>query len=253
MNEPTFSHKSTVEEIRERFDHDVERFSNLDTGQSAAMDSPLHLELLSAAAHGVNPTAEHVLDLGCGAGNYTLKLLSRFGAECPSHVTLVDLSQPMLDRAVERLAEAYPHVSVNAVQADVREFDFGVMRFDIVMAAQCLHHLRQAAEWQAVFTAVFRGLRPGGSFWVADSLSYHRPEVAAIIRQRWSDYLEDFKGADYRDHVLEYVEKEDSPRPLGWQLEQLRAVGFVDLDVLHVNGRFGSFGGRKPESGADRL
>lgn len=28
--------KSTVEQIRERFDHDVERFSNLETGQSAA-------------------------------------------------------------------------------------------------------------------------------------------------------------------------------------------------------------------------
>jgi hypothetical protein len=30
--------KSTVEEIRRRFDADVERFSNLDTGQSATVD-----------------------------------------------------------------------------------------------------------------------------------------------------------------------------------------------------------------------
>jgi tRNA (cmo5U34)-methyltransferase len=29
--------KSTVEEIRARFDHDVERFSNLETGQAATI------------------------------------------------------------------------------------------------------------------------------------------------------------------------------------------------------------------------
>src|SRR5262249_6939545 len=36
--------KSTVEQIRVRFDNDVERFSNLDTGQSATIDAPLVLE-----------------------------------------------------------------------------------------------------------------------------------------------------------------------------------------------------------------
>jgi hypothetical protein len=37
--------KSTIEEIRERFDHDVERSSNLETGQQATMDAPLVLDL----------------------------------------------------------------------------------------------------------------------------------------------------------------------------------------------------------------
>jgi tRNA (cmo5U34)-methyltransferase len=33
--------KSSVDEIRRRFDADVERFSNLDTGQSSTVDAPL--------------------------------------------------------------------------------------------------------------------------------------------------------------------------------------------------------------------
>ena len=37
--------KSTVDEIRERFDNDVERFSDLEQGQVASIDSPLHLDL----------------------------------------------------------------------------------------------------------------------------------------------------------------------------------------------------------------
>jgi tRNA (cmo5U34)-methyltransferase len=39
--------KSTVGEIRGRFDHEIERFSNLETGQSATMDAALVLELIA--------------------------------------------------------------------------------------------------------------------------------------------------------------------------------------------------------------
>jgi len=241
-----FDQKSTVDEIRARFDRDVERFSNLETGQSAAMDSPLHLELLAEAAHGVTPHAEHLLDLGCGAGNYTLKLLSLFKRRPPSQVTLVDLSQPMLDRATLRVEEAYPGVRVCAVQADVRDVDYGESRFDIAVAAQCLHHLRGEPEWAAVFAGIYGGLRSGGSFWVADSLEYHAAPVRQMMLRRWADYLDTLGGPDYRSKVLAYVAKEDSPRPLAWQLEKLVQTGFVELEVLHVNGRFGSFGGVKP-------
>jgi tRNA (cmo5U34)-methyltransferase len=37
--------KSSTDEIKARFDNDVERFSNLDTGQTATIDAPLAMEL----------------------------------------------------------------------------------------------------------------------------------------------------------------------------------------------------------------
>src|SRR3954469_6594358 len=48
--------KSTPDQIRQRFDNDVERFSNLQTGQSAQIDSPLILDLISSCAAATNPT-----------------------------------------------------------------------------------------------------------------------------------------------------------------------------------------------------
>ena len=69
--------KSSVEEIRKRFDAEVERFSNLETGQAATVDSPLAMTLIAEVAAAVTPKAAGVLDIGCGAGNYTLKLLER--------------------------------------------------------------------------------------------------------------------------------------------------------------------------------
>jgi predicted dinucleotide-binding enzyme len=41
--------KSTIEEIRERFDHDVERFSNLDTGQVSTVDAKRTLEIIAVS------------------------------------------------------------------------------------------------------------------------------------------------------------------------------------------------------------
>src|ERR1700743_3133663 len=109
--------KATVAEIRARFDADVERFSNLETGQSATIDAPLSLSLIAASASRVTPRATSLLDVGCGAGNYSLKMLEQL----PNlDVTLVDLSRPMLDRAVERVSRATSG-KVTALQGDVRE------------------------------------------------------------------------------------------------------------------------------------
>ena len=59
--------KSSVEKIRERFDNDVERFSNLETGQTATMDAALCLDLITQAAAAVTPVGKELLDIGCGA------------------------------------------------------------------------------------------------------------------------------------------------------------------------------------------
>ena len=94
--------KSSIEEIRERFDNDVERFSNLDTGQLTTIDAKISLELITEAAKRIAPNATQLLDIGCGAGNYSLKMLSKLpNLEC----TLVDLSGPMLDRAFESVSK----------------------------------------------------------------------------------------------------------------------------------------------------
>ncbi len=237
-------HKSTVEEIRARFDADVERFSNLETGQSATPDAPLVMDLVTSVAAAAAPPpvpgrAHAVLDIGCGAGNYTLKLMQKLPGVA---ATLLDLSQPMLTRAAQRITAAGGPAPV-CWQGDVREVDLGRQAFDIVLAAQTLHHLRDEAEWRDVFTRIHAALRPGGGFWLADSIAPQLPAVEAIQRKRWGDYLVSFKGEAYRDHVFAYVEQEDSPRPLMFQLDLMRAVGFAQVEVLHLNMRFAAFGG----------
>ena len=237
--------KSTVPEIRERFDADVERFSNLETGQSATVDAPLAMALVARAAAAATPRARHVLDVGCGAGNYSLKLLQHL----PNlDVTLIDLSQPMLERAAERVGRATSG-HITTIQGDIRELRLADGEFDVILAAAVLHHLRVDAEWRDVFAAFYRALRPGGSLWVFDLVESSIPAVQGLMREQYGEYLTRLKDDAYRDQVFAYVEKEDTPRPLVFQLDLLRAVGFAQVDVLHKNVCFAAFGAVKERSG----
>ena len=233
--------KSSIAEIRQRFDSDVERFSNLETGQTSTVDAPLALELIAEIAAACTPGAERVLDIGCGAGNFTLRLLNRRVLE---EVWLVDLSRPMLDRAVERIG-ALSRAKTRSIQADIRELDLEAEHFDIVLAGAVLHHLRTENEWELVFSKIYHSLNPGGSFWIFDLVAGSNPAVEQCMRRRYGSYLSVLKDDAYRDHVFAYIEQEDTPRSLLFQIDLLRSVGFRSVEILHKNSCFAAFGGLK--------
>lgn len=190
--------KSTVEDIRTRFDHDVARFSNLETGQSATIDAPLVMDLIAQAAAATNPDARHLLDVGCGAGNYALKLLQVL----PNlDVDLLDLSRPMLDRAIQRV-KAIASGQVVAIQGDIREVPLALGCYDVIVAAATLHHLREDAEWARVFAKLYQALKPGGSLWISDMVVHSGVSVEKVMWHRYGAYLTALKDEAYR--LLKY-------------------------------------------------
>ena len=233
--------KSSVAEIRARFDNDVERFANLETGQSATVDAPLVLELIARCAAAANPQATSLLDIGCGAGNYSLKLL----AQLPDmNVTLVDLSRPMLDRAVQRVTSA-TRGQVEAVQGDIRDVELGVGKYEVMVAAAVFHHLRTDDEWAMVFRKCHAALKPGGSLWISDLISHDWPTVQTVMWAKYGEYLTAFKGETYRETVFNYIAAEDTPRSLLFQTDLLRQVGFRHVEILHKTSCFATFGAVK--------
>jgi tRNA (cmo5U34)-methyltransferase len=69
--------------------------------------------------------------------------------------------------------------------------------------------------------------------------------VQTILWERYGEYLAAFKGEQYREHVFAYIDREDSPRPVLFQCELLRAAGFRKIDILHKNACFAAFGACK--------
>lgn len=233
--------KSTIEEIRERFDNDVERFSNLHTGQVSTIDATISLELITEGAKRIIPNAENLLDIGCGAGNYTLRMLEKLpNLNC----TLVDLSRPMLYRAFERVS-AQTDKPVTILQGDIREVALPQNHFDIILAGAVLHHLRDDKDWKTTFQKLYNILKPGGCLMISDLVTQETEVMTAYTWQRYGDYLESIDGAGYRQKVLDYVAKEDSPRSMTYQLQLMKEIGFHHMEILHKNMCFGAFGGIK--------
>ena len=233
--------KSTVKEIKERFDNDVERFSNLDTGQVATIDAKISLELLTETSKRITPNAKNLLDIGCGAGNYSLNMLTKIA---DLNCTLVDLSEPMLDKAKERVS-AKTNNKVEIIQGDIREVGLKENSFDIILTGAVLHHLRDDSDWETTFDKLYSVLKPGGCLMISDLITQETNAVNEYTWERYGDYLESIDGKEYRKKVLDYVEKEDSPRSMTYQLELMKKVGFKKTEILHKNMCFGAFGGIK--------
>ncbi len=199
------------------------------------------MELITNAAVANNSKPQHVLDIGCGAGNNTLKLLEQV---TPGSCDLVDLSKPMLQRATERISGVFDG-EVKTYQSDFRTTELPAGHYDVIIAATVLHHLRDDQDWEQAFNKLYSLTAPGGSVWITDLVTHESEQVHQMMWSRYGDYLESQGGTEYRKKVFRYIDKEDSPRPVTYQLNLLRKAGFQHVDILHKNSCFAAFGAVK--------
>ena len=135
--------------------------------------------------------------------------------------------------------------SVETRQGDLRELEFADGTFDVILAGAVLHHLREDADWERVFALLRRWLKPGGRLYVADLVYFDSPALQAMMWARYGAYLESLSGPAYREKVFAYIEREDSPRSLHYQLGLLQKTGFTSWDVLHRNSVFACYFGER--------
>lgn len=233
--------KSTVEDIRNKFDKLAENYSNIEQGQSTALDSPLCLELIAKAASTYNPDASKIADIGCGGGNYMVKLTSLL----PNvDVTLVDLSANMLATAARRVNYNISG-NVTTIQSDFREMKLEKNAYDVIVAATSLHHLRTEAEWEQVFAIIYNALKPGGSFWINDVIIEENQVLDQYMYQNWLRIITDNLGKETADYIAEQFAIEDTPQTLNFQLDLMKKLGFRETHILHKHFCFAAFGAIK--------
>jgi hypothetical protein len=97
---------------------------------------------------------ERVVDIGCGTGAASIELGERVGIS--GHVLGVDVSEPMLARAAERLPTDVP---VEFVRADATTYQFQPAAFDLLFSRFGVMFF---AEPSRAFTNLRTALRPGG-------------------------------------------------------------------------------------------
>jgi len=105
--------------------------------------------------------------------------------------------------------------------------------------------LRDDTDWERMFTKIYKVLKPGGSFWISDLIAHHSDVITKLFEDKYSRYLDTLGGPEYRQRVVDYVQYEDTPRSLNFQLALLVKVGFTKIDILHKNSSFAAFGAIK--------
>lgn len=111
-----------------------------------------------------------ILELGCGAGEASV-YFARKGAD----VTAADISNGMLE-VVQKVAEKY-RVSLQTKKCYSHKIDFEDESFDIVYAANLLHHV----DIESTVVEVHRVLKKGGIFVSWDPLA-HNPAINVYRR-----------------------------------------------------------------------
>ncbi|MCV6586527.1 MAG: class I SAM-dependent methyltransferase [Marinibacterium sp.] len=123
-----------------------------------------------------------VLDIGCGTGASLLAIADRVGAD--GHVTGIDISQPFLDRAMER-ARAHGAAQINTLNTDAQTHDFKSESADAITSRFGVMFFEDSG---AAFANMARALAPGAVMTFAawgplDGNPWFRdPFIAAVNR-----------------------------------------------------------------------
>ncbi len=108
---------------------------------------------------------QHLLDAGCGTGNYSAALLPRVG-----RISAVDLNDDMLNRARNKLADECQRGRIDFHRASIDALPFADATFDGILINQVLHHLAHDSDangdysmHRKVFAEFARVLKPDGA------------------------------------------------------------------------------------------
>jgi ubiquinone/menaquinone biosynthesis C-methylase UbiE len=139
---------------------------------------PLLQQMLSFAPFPPEAVLE-VLDVGAGYGVVSEEVLQAFPA---ARITLQDYSQPMLDRARQRLADhsgRLRYVLCDLVDPSWPQEVGGP--FDLAVSAIAIHNLRDPEKIFACYRAIHDLLKPGGCFLNCDRfVDGLAPHLAAL-------------------------------------------------------------------------
>ncbi|HWR65370.1 MAG TPA: class I SAM-dependent methyltransferase [Bellilinea sp.] len=106
---------------------------------------------------------ERILDLGCGTGTLTIMLQLR---QPEAIVTGLDGDEKVLGIAQQKAQRAGAD-AIRWEEGLADQLPYPAASFDKVVSSMVIHHLT-LAEKLGAFQQVFRVLRPGGSFHIAD-------------------------------------------------------------------------------------
>ena len=160
----------------------------------------------------------HILDLGCGTG---LELEEYFRLNPTARVTGIDLSEGMLARLKDKLAEK----DIDLIHGSYFDVPLGENAFDAAVSVESLHHFTKE-EKTVLYAKLRKALKDDGYFILTDYFSLSDEEESSH-RQKLSA-LKAEQGIT--DNELYHY---DTPLTVAHETEALLEAGFSSVKVLN--------------------
>lgn len=194
---------------------------------------PRYGEMLEAIAHCLPPTATRILELGCGTGELSLKVLNR----CPkAELVAMDYSPRMLSYAQAKIKMAGRSSQVTWIEADFGDWANGnvalpeTQKFDACVSSLAIHHLEDSIKLK-LFQHIYTNLNPSGSFWNGDPVLPESPAMSKIydaVREEWV--------AQKGTKLEEFRAKRGTSNPQGYSSHDRLATVTAHLEMLTQSG-----------------
>jgi len=185
---------------------------------------PHYLKLLSSFTEDLPEdfTPQYILDLGCGNGNVTSRLLELFPK---SNFVLLDASQEMINLCRMRF-EGY---TVEYITSYFNDFRFKDDHYDMITAGFSLHHC-DSKEKQILFRKINKSLKKGGIFGYSDLMvNKNKPEHLKLLKE-WSNFVhKSFPDGEKWEWLMEHYDKFDRPDSYNHQIKWLKQAGFKNI------------------------
>ncbi len=210
-------------DLKKHFNKEAEAFDN-----QVLKNIPKYPEMLTALINAIPDNKENpkVLDLGCGTGNITQKLLTRFPQ---AEVTCLDLSENMIKIAKNKLSQ---YKSIKYLIGDFTETEI-TEKYDAIISSLALHHIPNDKEKQEMYKAIYEALNKNGVFYNADVIlgnSTYNEELNNKIAQE--DMINNGVTLEEIQEHKGKREANDIPTTIYNHIKMLENVGFQEIDII---------------------
>ncbi len=211
--------------VRETIDREFDQFSS-DYTSDMMRCVPFYKDLISNLSSCLSPdlNVENILDLGCGNGNATRRLMMRFPK---ARYTLVDASPEMIQLCRNRFAG----MDVAYFLGFFSQFEFKPSHYDLIIASFSFHHL-ESSDKKQIFKECHRSLTLQGRLLMADlMISKSHPGHWKLLDDWKSFVLSNYEDTSKWEWLMEHYDAFDRPDLYTDQVSWLREAGFREISI----------------------